>query len=189
MRDPLKMQWRARERLFQRKGDSMLSECDMYVSGMSIPEVSRVTGVPRSNLWRMFKTKGILRSRVEGVRLAEKKGLIPRTGNTKPREWGTRMKSSESHLARWEGVAVGFCLKKNGYVEFTRGLHKGRYVHVVIMEEKIGRKIRKGELVHHCDYNRSNNHESNLILMSRSSHASLHATNIPRSRNKKGQFI
>ena len=36
--------------------------------------------------------------------------------------------------------------------------------HILIMEKKIGRKIRKGEEVHHIDFNTENNSMENLYL-------------------------
>ena len=59
------------------------------------------------------------------------------------------------------------------------------------MEKFIGRKLFSNECVHHIDGDRANNDISNLKLMTRKSHISLHAkknyTN--RKRNNLGQFI
>ena len=79
-----------------------------------------------------------------------------------------------ARLEHAAGHAVGFCLKPNGYVEYTRGPHKGRMVHDVIVEARIGRRLRDGELVHHRDGNRQNNIDENLELTTRSEHARHH---------------
>lgn len=38
--------------------------------------------------------------------------------------------------------------------------------HILVMEKKLGRKIKKGEIVHHIDNNRQNNSSENLYLYS-----------------------
>lgn len=48
------------------------------------------------------------------------------------------------------------------------------YEHIVVMEELLGRRLKEGEVVHHLDCCRSNNHTSNLILLSRGDHKKLH---------------
>lgn len=65
-------------------------------------------------------------------------------------------------------------LGKNGYkyVWMTDGSAKKE--HIYIMENIIGRKLKKNECVHHKDGNRSNNDISNLMLMTRGEHSSLH---------------
>ena len=40
----------------------------------------------------------------------------------------------------------------------------GRHTHRIVMEQKIGRKLRPGEVVHHIDENRRNNDPDNLKL-------------------------
>jgi len=50
----------------------------------------------------------------------------------------------------------------------------GRHQHRVVMEKKLGRKLRKGEIVHHVDHNKKNNHPDNLQVMTQGEHARLH---------------
>lgn len=51
------------------------------------------------------------------------------------------------------------------------GVHK----HRIIAEQKIGRKMRKGEVVHHIDGNRRNNKPENLqVFSSQVEHATSH---------------
>jgi len=49
------------------------------------------------------------------------------------------------------------------------------YEHIVVAEKMIGRQLRHNEVVHHLDFNRSNNRTTNLIVLERSQHARLHA--------------
>ena len=58
--------------------------------------------------------------------------------------------------------------------------HRGYvYEHILVMEHHLGRQLNKDEVVHHKDFNKSNNQVSNLEIMSRGEHLALH--NIARS--------
>lgn len=59
----------------------------------------------------------------------------------------------------------------DGYVK--RG---GRHEHRAVMEEKLGRPLRPGEIVHHGDEVKSNNAPGNLELTNRPDHARHHFT-------------
>lgn len=50
----------------------------------------------------------------------------------------------------------------------------GKHEHRVVMENILGRPLRRDEIVHHIDGNKANNNPSNLMIMSRSEHAKLH---------------
>ncbi len=63
----------------------------------------------------------------------------------------------------------------------------GEVVHRKIAEEKIGRKLLPGEEVHHIDGNHFNNDPNNIIILSKSEHAKIHAS--WKGRGKNGRFI
>ena len=52
----------------------------------------------------------------------------------------------------------------------------GKHEHRVVMEKKLGRKLKSNELVHHKDENKKNNNQNNLQLTNRSNHAKIHFT-------------
>lgn len=58
---------------------------------------------------------------------------------------------------------------KNNYVKL-----KGRHMHRVVMEQVLGRKLLKGEIVHHIDGDKWNNSPENLKVMTQSEHIKLH---------------
>ena len=57
----------------------------------------------------------------------------------------------------------------NNYIKL-----KGRHMHRVVMEQVLGRKLTKDEVVHHIDENKWNNSPENLQVMTRSEHIKLH---------------
>ncbi len=48
------------------------------------------------------------------------------------------------------------------------------YEHIKLAEEMMQRPLRKGEEVHHLDFNRSNNRLDNLLVLEKSQHTKLH---------------
>ena len=50
----------------------------------------------------------------------------------------------------------------------------GRHTHRIVAEQKLGRSLKKGEIVHHIDGNKRNNNSSNLMVMTQSEHCALH---------------
>jgi len=166
-----------------------MDEFQMYLSGMSINEVSISTGVPRSTLRFRFNRAGILRTRSDGIRLAAKNGRLGSGNRGSKRvftqEWKDNISKSKT------GKGIGITKKPSGYIEITMGEHKGRGQHVVVMEELIGRKLFANECVHHKDHNKENNEISNLEIMTRAEHSAYHAKDnlSNRKRNKKGEFV
>ncbi|QDH93760.1 HNH endonuclease [Corynebacterium phage StAB] len=50
----------------------------------------------------------------------------------------------------------------------------GRHEHRVVAEGKIGRPLRPGEIVHHVDGDKRNNHPDNLQVMTQAEHIAIH---------------
>ncbi len=64
------------------------------------------------------------------------------------------------------------------------------YLHRLIMEVKLGRFLEEGEIVHHKDGNKENNHWDNLEVMFQSQHATEHLANGTVDRDElNGRFI
>jgi hypothetical protein len=91
---------------------------------------------------------------------------------------------------RGEATAKGTRITPSGYVEYTRGPHKGRLVHVVMIEQELGRRLAPGEEVHHKDEVRHNNERSNLELLTHAEHSRLHRLAKPNPRDAAtGRFV
>ncbi len=65
-----------------------------------------------------------------------------------------------------------FYIDKRGY---PRWKNSNILVHRTVAAKKVGGGIFSGMIVHHIDGNKRNFRKSNLWIMSRSAHASLHA--------------
>jgi hypothetical protein len=93
----------------------------------------------------------------------------------------------------WKG---GFQIDRDGYVRTYAPDHpfprKGGYVleHVRVVELHIGRRMARGEVVHHIDHDRRNNALANLEVMRAGEHSREHRlldTQF-RQRDKLGRF-
>jgi hypothetical protein len=127
--------------------------------------------------------------------------VIGRERIGQPRSEETRQKISETHKAKGtrpsaEGIAKSNANRptgenspswKGGY-SFVNGYrcvrnqehpraHPNGYVyeHIIVAETKLGRPLAKGEVVHHIDMDKANNHPDNLqVFASQSEHARHH---------------
>ena len=52
--------------------------------------------------------------------------------------------------------------------------YHGRHIHRAIAEERLGRKLEPGEIVHHKDGNKHNNNIRNRQIMTRAEHMKVH---------------
>jgi len=166
---------------------------DLYVTKkLSIPMCAKELGVPLSTIRARLFSLGILRDRADAIRLARDQGRIGVHLKGKKRVFTETWKTNLAASLRLSGAAraKGFSLKPSGYLAFTRGEHKERSLHVVIMEQALGRHLHAQEVVHHIDHNKQNNALENLQIMTRSEHASHHAKIAykTRKRNEHGQF-
>jgi hypothetical protein len=145
----------------------------MYKTGLGIPEISEKTGIPKSTIRNNLVKSIPLRSLKEAVAVSVK------AGRHKGFEKGTKPVQSEEtrkkmSLAK-KGKGKGYSLKPSGYLAFTMGENKDRSLHVVIMEQHIGRKLKKDEVVHHINEIKTDNRIENLQLMTNKEHSRLHA--------------
>jgi len=166
--------------------------CFLYVNKkLSIAQIAMQINRAPSTIRLILLKKGLLRTRTEGIRIASKDGrtcVIKGKKRIFTEEWKENISIARKLWANEN--AKGKSLKPSGYIELTRGEHKYKSEHKLIMETKLGRKLKKEEVVHHIDGNKTNNNLDNLQLMTRSEHSSHHAKENykGRKRNNSGQF-
>lgn len=127
---------------------------EQYNKGFSLDEIAKNQGVTRNAINRYFVKYNIPKR--------SKTDLLIKNPQFNP---------------NWRGGKRS----KDGYVLIYAPNHPKAtanntvYEHQLVMEQHIGRYLKKGEVVHHIDGNRSNNDISNLLLLTNSDHAKLHA--------------
>lgn len=67
-----------------------------------------------------------------------------------------------------------------GYVKLN-----GKYLHRAIAELMLGRKLRKGEIVHHKDENKKNADPLNIMVTTRKKHIEIHRAKMLAKRKEK----
>ncbi len=78
----------------------------------------------------------------------------------------------------WKG---GRTLHTRGYVyqyapEHPRASNGYVFEHILVAEEKLGRQLMSGEVVHHCDGRKDNNHPDNIeVFANTGAHSRYHA--------------
>lgn len=75
----------------------------------------------------------------------------------------------------------GDALRDTGFGVSYRKLHS-RHEHRVVMEQKLGRPLRKGEVVHHVNGNHRDNRPENLQVMTQAEHARIHSLEYWKAR-------
>lgn len=101
--------------------------------------------------------------------------------------YGQGMDVNGKNNPSWKG---GKFTRDDGYIMiyYPRGTSIYMLEHRYLMEKKLGRRLRKKEIVHHINGIKSDNRLKNLeIINNQSMHARLH--NLARGRNNKGRYI
>jgi hypothetical protein len=80
-------------------------------------------------------------------------------------------------------------INHNGYIEvYSPNHHRARgngyvFEHIIVLEEKIGRRLKENEHCHHIDGNKTNNTTDNLMVIDIKEHAKIH------KKERKGAIL
>lgn len=126
---------------------------ELRLEGLSVNKIAELLSVAKSSvsLW------------VRDIRLPEKQKII------KPEK---KVKVLKERLLSGDGRWM--IQKPEGYLGKAYILGKYIYEHRYILEQKLGRLLEEGEVAHHIDGNKMNNHPDNLEVLSVSEHIKHH---------------
>lgn len=78
------------------------------------------------------------------------------------------------------GSGIGWRIN-HGYRQCTRAKNHWKYEQVIVMEQHIGRKLLKNEVVHHINGDKLDNRLENLQLLTRCEHINLHRDDLNKN--------
>lgn len=109
---------------------------------------------------------------------------LPRTRTYCSRTCSVKKFHTDVEHQKAAGKAAAASLQKNprpvrrDVYKKTRGDGRNQHVHIMVAEKVLGRSMKKGEVVHHEDQDKWNNHPDNLIVFpSQADHARHHKLN------------
>ncbi len=98
--------------------------------------------------------------------------------------WGhhTRLFSTQEQARRGRHN-TGEKLRDTGSGTYYRKVNQ-QHEHRVVAEKKLGRPLLRGEIVHHLDEDKRNNHPDNLEVLTRAQHIAKHRAKMIEAKNK-----
>ncbi|MGF6806255.1 hypothetical protein OKW30_001381 [Paraburkholderia sp. Clong3] len=146
---------------------------ELYRSGKSCREIAVATSKSVGTVWRWLRSSEI--------------NFRPRGSHSRDKSWtDARRAHHPAKPARNPSAPRGYeilvqrslgnkGLTEQGYVVVNLGRGKRQYEHILIAEKAIGRRLRRGEVVHHINTIRHDNRPQNLLVCTHRYHLQLHA--------------
>lgn len=164
----------ANRRNFERTQDQeLLAEMiGLYRAGVSCEQIAERTGKSAMTVWRWLKRAGV---------------VVKRGALMAGREWSDARRvhhpaapERDPNAPRGYEILVQRALgnksiSTDGYVVVNLGRGKRKYEHILVAEKAIGRKLKRGEVVHHINFVRHDNRNENLLVCTIAYHLQLHA--------------
>ena len=138
----------------------------MYEDGYGCEEIADICGVNSATVYRALKREGVtMRSRGEAQRLMIEQGRKRVLRGQEHWHWrGGRRKVTSGRHNHWM-VLHPRSGRASAYV----------YEHILVAERILGRRLRPNEVVHHINGDGLDNSPSNLRVMTRREHQTVHA--------------
>jgi hypothetical protein len=150
----------------------------LYKDGNCISAVAAQSGKPIATTYRWLKAAGIQ--------------MRPASTGAKGKPWSEARREATPAKEKpvrvvVDGIALrGAALITNrslgnksrsahGYITIHVGRKRKQYEHIIVAEKALGRPIRKGEVVHHINCDRTDNRPENLLVCRIGYHLQLHA--------------
>lgn len=164
----------------------------LYVTGGTTQSAAKACEISTGSAFKILKAAGVMRTSSEAHRgfkkSSEERKRIGDMHRGRKRSEETRRRISEARKIHRAGHKK---LRNDGYIKVYFPDHpdatEDGYVmeHRLIMEEAIGRRLTKDEVVHHINHIRTDNRIENLKLMTFSEHMSLHMRERHAERRNK----
>lgn len=139
----------------------------------SVEKVSKETGIPIASVHRLLKRGGV---RIQAPGEAHK----GRPWSPARRAHHPERPKRPADAPRGYEIATARALGNksrsgHGYVTVHTGRKRKQYEHILVAERAIGRPLKKGEVVHHINCDRTDNRPENLLICRIGYHLKLHA--------------
>lgn len=153
---------------------------------MNKPKWWKIAGLNKVNI-DLDKLRSDYDSKIPVAQIAGEYGVTVQTVYSRLRQLGITRSNSEAHIGQTPWNKADGHIDSMGYRVICI---KGKQIreHRVVAEQMLGRKLEKGEVVHHLNGNRSDNRPENLeVHKSHSEHMKHHLTSdSARSMGAKG---
>lgn len=164
----------ANRRLFEESQDLELlaKMTEMYERGTPCEQIAKEVGKGAMTVWRWLKRAGVevkAGALVKGKHWSDARRVHH---PAKPERPADAPRGYEIVVQRALGNKS---ISTDGYVLVNLGHGERQYEHILVAEKAIGRKLRRGEVVHHINFVRHDNRNENLLVCSIAYHLQLHA--------------